>query len=72
MQPSIAPPSNHRMAFTREEAAQTLGVCVRTIDALIADPESKFPVARIGRKVLIPVHALEDWLTRRTQINGEV
>lgn len=61
-----------RMALSREEAARSLGVCVRTVDSLIADPDSGFPVARIGRKVLIPAAALEFWLTQRTQANGEV
>lgn len=59
-----------RLALTRDEAAASLGVSLRTIDGLIADRESGFPISRIGRKVLIPVEALESWLASRVDVNG--
>lgn len=63
---------NQRLALSRDEAAMALGVSVRTVDALIADRHEGFPVARVGRKVLIPVAALENWLVSRTGKSGEV
>lgn len=41
---------------TREEAAQTLRVSVRTVDRLIANKE--LPAVKRGRSVRIPVSAL--------------
>lgn len=45
-----------KFLFTRKEAAHSLGVCVRTLDYLIAkgDLETK----RIGKKILIPREVL--------------
>jgi excisionase family DNA binding protein len=48
--------------LTKHEAAQMLGVSVRTIDRLIALKELQ--VRRLGRRVLIPRTALESLLHR--------
>lgn len=61
-----------RLAFTKVEAAKTLGLSLRTIDNLIAAKE--FTVRRIGRRVVIPVTALQalirgDHPTGRRSIN---
>jgi len=45
------------IAITKQEAAQMLGVSLRTIDRLIALKELQ--VRRLGRRVLIPRTALE-------------
>ena len=50
------------IALTKHEAAQMLGVSVRTIDRLIALKELQ--VRRLGRRVLIPRTALESLLHR--------
>jgi excisionase family DNA binding protein len=60
--PTAGAPSVPRIALTRDEAAQAIGVSPRTIDTLIADRTSGFPVARIGARVVIPVRDLVEWL----------
>lgn len=56
-----------RLAFRPREAADSLGVCERTIQGLIADPDQRFPFMRIGRAVLIPVRELADWLALQSE-----
>jgi excisionase family DNA binding protein len=45
------------VAVSKSEAAQMLGVSVRTIDRLIALKE--LPVRRLGRRVVIPRNGLQ-------------
>ena len=63
--PTADAPTVPRLGLTREEAAEAIGVSPRTIDALIADRTSGFPVVRIGARVIIPVQGLNDWLALR-------
>ncbi|MEM9109390.1 MAG: helix-turn-helix domain-containing protein [Planctomycetota bacterium] len=58
---------NERLGYSRVEAAEILSVSVRTIDNLIADKNSGFPIRRIGRKVVIPRRELELWLDEQTE-----
>jgi len=58
-------PVSERLGLSRVEAAATLSGSVRTIDNLIADTASGFPVRRIGRKVVIPRQELEIWLSHQ-------
>jgi hypothetical protein len=53
-----------RLALTREEAAQALGVGVTTFKMRIA-PE--LPVVREGKCRLYPVRGIERWLERRSE-----
>jgi excisionase family DNA binding protein len=48
------------VAVSKSEAAQMLGVSVRTIDRLIALKE--LPVRRLGRRVVIPRNGLQNLL----------
>jgi excisionase family DNA binding protein len=48
------------LALSKVEAAQMLGVSVRTVDRLIALKE--LPVRRLGRRVLIPRNGLQNLL----------
>jgi excisionase family DNA binding protein len=50
------------IALSKIEAAQVLGVSLRTVDRLIA--LKQLPVRRLGRRVLIPRTALQDFLRR--------
>ena len=61
--PKGAPP---RLALTRIEAARSIGVSPRSIDVLIADRTSGFPVVRVGARVVVPVKELTQWLTERS------
>jgi excisionase family DNA binding protein len=56
-----------RVGLTREEAATAMGVSARTVDTLIADRTSGFPVARIGARVVIPVQELTEWLSQQAK-----
>jgi excisionase family DNA binding protein len=57
-----------QLAMTKQEAAQMLGVSLRTIDRLIALKELQ--VRRLGRRVLVPRSAPESLMHRdhRTQV----
>jgi len=46
-----------RLAYTKVEAAQALGLSLRTIDNLIAAKE--LPARGIGRRVVIPATGLQ-------------
>jgi len=50
------------VAFSKAQAAQALGVSVRTIDNCIA--HQKIRVLRIGRRVLVPMNSIEAALKR--------
>lgn len=45
------PPALNKLQYSREEAAEMLGISLRTMDRLIAQKD--IPVRRIGRRVLI-------------------
>ena len=53
------------LGLSRDQAAASTSLSVRTVDALIADRTSGFPVARINGRVVIPVRELADWLRDR-------
>jgi excisionase family DNA binding protein len=53
---------NRPVALSKTQAAQALGVSVRTIDNCIA--HQKIRVLRIGRRVLVPMNSIEAALKR--------
>jgi len=58
-----------RVGLSRVECARALGCGTRMIDTLIAGRRGNgFPVAYCGRKPIIPVDLLRDWL--RDQAKG--
>ena len=61
-QPAVLEQINEPVVLNKKEAAQVLGVSLRTIDRLIALKE--LPVRRVGRRVLIPRTALDNFLRR--------
>jgi excisionase family DNA binding protein len=62
IQTTDAEQTRNPIAMTKQEAAQMLGVSLRTIDRLIALKELQ--VRRLGRSVLIPRTALESLMHR--------
>jgi excisionase family DNA binding protein len=54
---AIAEQTSGPIALSKQEAAQMLGVSVRTVDRLIALKELR--VRRLGRRVLVPRTSLE-------------
>jgi excisionase family DNA binding protein len=51
-----------RLGYSRLEAAQMLGISLRTVDRLIA--EKQLPVRRIGKRVLITRDVLTQFVKR--------
>lgn len=64
--PATAPAKDSEVsrpvALSKAQAAQALGVSVRTIDNCIA--QQKIRVLRIGRRVLVPMNSIEAVLKR--------
>jgi excisionase family DNA binding protein len=59
-----------KLALTVREAGEALGLSPRSVQELVA--AGAIPVVRHGRRVLIPVEPLRDWLRRQTiDPNGE-
>jgi excisionase family DNA binding protein len=60
IQQAIAVDRDGPIAVSKQEAADLLGVSLRTIDRLIALKE--LPVRRLGRRVLIPRNSVDNLL----------
>ena len=61
-QDTIVGRTTEAMALSKNEAAQILGVSLRTVDRLIA--LKQLPVRRFGRRVLIQRSVLQDLFRR--------
>lgn len=59
-----------RFALSIPEAAEALRVSERTIRSLLADDPS-LPRVHLGRRVVIPSRALDDWINRKAQEERE-
>jgi excisionase family DNA binding protein len=51
-----------RLLVSKREAATLLGICLRSVDYLIANKE--LPCRRIGKRVLVPYRALVEFAKR--------
>ena len=49
-----------RLTFTVGEAAQVLGIGTSKMSQLTKSKD--FPVIRVGRRILIPIHKFEEWI----------
>ena len=49
-----------KLVLTLKEMSELLGICRNTAYKLVAS--EGFPVIRVGRKYLIPVDGLREWL----------
>jgi excisionase family DNA binding protein len=54
-----------RLALSLREAAQATGLSERTIKEL--SRANQIPLVRVGRRVLVPVAALEVWLQKNSR-----
>jgi excisionase family DNA binding protein len=58
-----------RLALTREEAAEAIGVSLDTLERYVIDG---LRVVRLGRRIVVPVAELEAWLADNAErILGE-
>lgn len=63
--PTKLPLFQFKLQYSRDEAAELLGVSLRTLDRLIA--EKQLPVRRIGRRVLVTRDVLAQFVRRDHQ-----
>ena len=68
-------PDIERLAYSRKEAAWSLGISEGSLDTLIRDPASGFPFFTLDpekdrSRVMIPVRELMDWLAIRAGYIG--
>jgi len=54
--------NTHKLLLSKREAANALGISIRSVEYLIGNKE--LPNRRIGRRVLIPASALENFSRR--------
>lgn len=61
------------MTYGRKEACKVTGMSIPSLDAFMRREENPLPHFHVGRKVLIPRAALEQWLldeAERTAVNN--
>ena len=58
-----------RVALSVAEAAKSLGISDRTVTTLISKGE--IPVVSVGKRRLIPVDALREWVANGCPTNGK-
>lgn len=56
--------------FTRQEAADYLGVSLNLFDKLISRRFHPVPHIRVGKRVLIPVNAFDEWIDAEADRTG--
>ena len=59
-----------RLCYNVEEAAKSVGVSVRKFNTWIRRAEQPVPHIRDGRRILIPIHLLVQWLAEEAARNG--
>lgn len=60
--------THHRLALSPSEAAALLGISRDHFDAHVGP---FLPIVRLGRRKLVPVKALEDWLDHSASLGGD-
>lgn len=53
--------------ITRREASQRLHIGLNVLDAQIRREYDPLPTIRVGRRVLIPVDMLKEWVNRQVK-----
>lgn len=54
-----------RTAFSRLECARSVGVAPQLVDSWMSREVDPLPSLRDGRRIIIPVKQLEEWLARQ-------
>ena len=63
--PRVGAATVPKLALSIAEAAEALALSPRTIEAMVKARE--LPTVRVGRRVLLPVAGLADWLVENTE-----
>lgn len=58
------------VAVSIPEAAHMLGICPKNMYSLAAS--DGFPAVRLGKRILIPVDGLRDWINRQAKMAHKV
>lgn len=59
---------NNTLTMSVEQAAEQLGVCVKTVYTLTH--RADFPVIRIGRRTRISRAGLEEWVRKQMEVRA--
>ena len=59
---------NDTLTMSVEQAAEQLGVCVKTVYTLTH--RADFPVIRIGRRTRISREGLREWVRQQTEVRA--
>ena len=59
---------NDTLTMSVEQAAEQLGVCVKTVYTLTH--RADFPVIRIGRRTRISREGLQEWVRKQTEVRA--
>ena len=59
-----------RLCYNVEEAARSVGVSVHKFNTWIRRAEHPVPHIRDGRRILIPIHLLVQWIAEEAAKNG--
>lgn len=57
-------PQAERTTYTVKEIAKVLGISMPTAYNLVNS--QGFPMIRIGRKIIVPVESLNEWMRKKT------
>lgn len=57
---------NNTLTMSVEQAAEQLGVCVKTVYTLTH--RADFPAVRIGRRTRISREGLREWVRKQTEV----
>lgn len=59
---------NNTLTMSVEQAAEQLGVCVKTVYTLTH--RADFPVIRIGRRTRISREGLQEWVRKQMEVRA--
>lgn len=61
--------NNNQKALNVKQLAEYLGVGMNTAYQVVKMPD--FPALKLGKRIVIPVDLLENWITNQTKNNHE-
>ncbi len=56
-----------KLTMTRKEAAASIGVGLNLLDRFIKRKDDPLPSFAVGKRVLIPIDQLKEWIARQAK-----